>query len=260
MNFIVLYFQDNDYNIFTHYMFPSYIFAKQMGINNKYNYYLVPGLGFNEKTFKHLELYSAASVNIINWLEPNGEEPLEDYIKRMAESIDPNLPHKIFIGHSFGGVMVQEFSQFIQAEKVFLVSSIKHRREMSWNLNILRKVPLYRIINHSLINNTFDLWAKMHDFHNEEEKEAFIEMVNDMSMDYFKWAVHAILNWTGIKNRKIDPIHLHGTNDMTFPYRKIKKPITLKGAGHFMIFNRAKEVSEIIKKELEASDVPIFNS
>ncbi len=231
-----------------------------MGQEEKYNYYLVPGLGFNEMTFKYLNLYAAKSVNIINWLEPYPEEKLSNYIQRMAASIDRDLPNKVFIGHSFGGVIVQEFSQFIPVEKVFLISSIKHRREMSWNLNILRKIPLYKIVNHSLINNTFDLWAKIHDFHSEEEKDAFLEMINEMSMDYFKWAVHAILNWNGIKNRKKDPIHLHGDNDQTFPYRNILTPITIKDAGHFMVYNRAEEVSQIIKQELEASDVPIFSS
>ncbi len=222
---------------------------------------LVPGLGFNEKTFKNLELYSANTVNIINWLEPeNEDEPFEQYMRRMSASIDASLPNMVLIGHSFGGVMVQEFSQFIDAEKVFLISSIKHPKEISWNLNILKQVPLYKLVSHSLINNTFDIWAKMHDFHNQEEKEVFLDMVNDMSLEYFKWAVNAILHWKGIKRRKVQPIHLHGTNDQTFPYKNIKHPISLIGAGHFMVYNRAEEISEIIKKELESSDVPLFNS
>ena len=156
--------------------------------------------------------------------------------------------------------MVQEIAQLMETEKVFLISSIKSTKEMSWNIKLLRTLPIYKLVNHVLINSTFPVWAKMHDFHNQEEKEAFTAMVNDMSMSYFKWAVNAIVNWRGIKDRKTDPVHLHGDRDQTFYYNKINNPITVKNAGHFMVYNRANEISEIIKKELESSDVPIFNS
>jgi pimeloyl-ACP methyl ester carboxylesterase len=232
-----------------------------MNTLKSYHYFLVPGLGFNSKTFRNLNLHSAASINFIDWLEPEAEETLSDYIIRMSKGIDNSLPNKIFIGHSFGGVMVQELAQIMdKVEKVFLVSSIKTPSEMSWNVKVLRKIPLYKFVNHDLINSTFPLWAKLHDFHNKEERDAFTDMVNDMTMSYFKWAVNAIVKWKGIKNRKIDPIHIHGDNDQTFFYNKIKRPVTIKDGGHFIVYNRAEEVSKIIQKELDASNVPIFSS
>lgn len=231
-----------------------------MDNSKSYHYFLIPGLGFNSKTFKHLNLPSAASVTFIDWKEPQGEEKLDDYIIRMAKGINSDLPNKVLIGHSFGGVMVQEIAQIVGAKKIFLISSIKGPSEMSWNIKLLRKLPLYKLVNHGLINSTFPIWAKLHDFHNKEERDAFTDMVNEMSMSYFKWAVNAIVNWKGIKNRKTDPIHIHGDNDQTFYYNKIKRPVTVKGGGHFMVYNRADEISEIIKKELDTLSVPIFSS
>lgn len=238
----------------------NYIFAFLMDSAKSYHYFLIPGLGFNSKTFKNLKLHSAASITYIDWLEPQEGERLDGYIDRMVSKIDPLLPNKVFIGHSFGGVMVQEIAQRIKTEKVFLISSVKSPSEMSWNIKLLRKLPLYRLVNHGLINSTFPIWAKLHDFHNEEERDAFTDMVNDMTMSYFKWAVNAIVNWKGIKNRVKDPIHVHGDNDQTFYYNKIKNPITIRNGGHFIVYNRADEISEIIKKELDASIVPIFSS
>jgi len=232
-----------------------------MDTTKSYHYFLIPGLGFNSKTFKHLKLPSAASITFIDWIEPKSEEKLDDYIKRMAKAIDNDLPNKILIGHSFGGVMVQEIGQIVKdVEKIFLISSIKSPSEMSWNIKVLRKLPLYRLVNHDLINSTFPIWAKLHDFHNKEERDAFTDMVNDMSISYFKWAVNAIVKWRGIKLRKKDPIHIHGDNDQTFYYNKIRSPITIKGGGHFIVYNRANEISEIIQRELDASSVPIFSS
>ncbi len=221
----------------------------------RYNYYLVAGLGFNKETFRNLVLPNAESINYIEWLEPYENEDYYDYVDRMFAFVDTNAPNKVFIGHSFGGVMVQEFAQRTETYKVFLVSTIKHPKEMSANLTIFRSFPLYRWVNHKLIHNTFGLWGKIHDFKNEEQKQVFLDMVDEMTISYFQWAVDAIVHWPGIKNRKITPIHIHGNNDKTFPFRRIRKPDhVVKGGGHFMVYNRAAEVSGLIAEYLKIKE------
>lgn len=233
-----------------------------MSSDPKYHYILVPGLGFNSQTFRNLELHEAAGYQYVDWLEPESEdEPFGHYVERMLGHVQQDVGHKVLIGHSFGGVIVQELAQRLEnVEKVFLVSSIKKPEEMSWNIKMLRSLPLYKLVSHSLINTTFPIWAKLHDFNNPEERDAFSAMVNEMSMDYFKWAVNAIVNWKGIKDRKITPVQIHGDLDRTLYYKKSMNAIVLQGAGHFMIYNRAEEISDIIRRELDASHVPIFDS
>jgi pimeloyl-ACP methyl ester carboxylesterase len=218
-----------------------------------YHYYLIPGLGFNAKTFQNLQLPHAASVTPLDWIVPEPGEPLENYIRRMAIGVDTTQANKVLVGHSFGGVVVQEMSQFIPSEKVFLLSSIKSPEEISWNLRILRKLPLFKLVTHELINSTFPLWAKWHDFHTDDERSAFTQMVSEMDIEYFRWAVNAILQWDGIgmENRKTRPVHIHGSNDQTFLHSRIIDPITVSGGGHFMVYNRADEISRIILDELE---------
>ena len=65
-----------------------------------------------------------------------------------------------------------------------------------------------------------------------------------------KWAVDQALNW---KNDWQPPeiYHIHGDNDNMFPIKKIKADFTLKDAGHFMIMNRAAEVSTYINSILQ---------
>ncbi len=225
-----------------------------MKTDKLYNYYLIPGLGFNAKTFEKLieHLPYQASINYIEWIEPEDEdESLDAYIHRMSKAVDRSHDNIIFIGHSFGGVVSQELSQFVNAERVILISSIKSPSEMAWNLKVMKRFPAFKLVNHTIINNTFHLWAEWHDFKDEEQKRAFTEMVNKMSISYFRWAVDAILHWNGVDNRKVEPIHFHGDNDQTFYYNKIEKPITVKGGGHFMVFNRAEEICGIIKEKLE---------
>jgi hypothetical protein len=41
-------------------------------------------------------------------------------------------------------------------------------------------------------------------------------------------------------------VHLHGTADRLLIYKALRADFELKGAGHFMVWNRAQEVSDIV--------------
>ena len=58
-----------------------------------------------------------------------------------------------------------------------------------------------------------------------------------------------IVNWNGNPKAK-DVIHLHGSNDMTFPIILIKNPITIDGGGHFMVYSKAEKVSKVLNDNL----------
>jgi len=68
---------------------------------------------------------------------------------------------------------------------------------------------------------------------------------------YVSWAVDQAINW---KNQWHHPeiYHIHGDNDKMFPIKGINPTYTLKDAGHFMIMNRAEEVSACINEILGA--------
>ncbi len=220
--------------------------------DKKYNYYLFPGLGFNEITFQKLELPNAKKIHYVNWIEPaHQKESLNEYFKRLAISINTHHSNIIFVGHSFGGVAALEISKWISVEKVILISSIQSKKEIPFKLKFMNTIPLYQLVNKKLIHNTFSIWGKTHDFLSSEDRKAFLEMIDDMSMSYFKWAVKAIINWKGSHYDRDDVFHIHGKKDRTLLYRLIKKVnITLNNGGHFMVFNKAKQISEIIANEL----------
>jgi hypothetical protein len=46
-------------------------------------------------------------------------------------------------------------------------------------------------------------------------------------------------------------VHIHGTADRLFPPKKLTPDYWIKGGGHFMVWNRAEEVSEILKEVIE---------
>ena len=72
-------------------------------------------------------------------------------------------------------------------------------------------------------------------------------LVGDTDDRIVDWSIEAIFNW---KNKDVpsNVYHIHGSEDKIFPIRYLHQPIALEKATHFMIANRAKEVSDIIQK------------
>lgn len=61
-----------------------------------------------------------------------------------------------------------------------------------------------------------------------------------------------ILNW----QNKVIPdglVHIHGNRDRLLIPTTIKSNYWVKGGGHFMVWNMAEEVSDIINRNLQTS-------
>lgn len=209
------------------------------------NIYLLAGLGFDYRIFENLRLGNA-NINYINWLEPLSDESLDKYVLRMAEQIKCK-ENIILIGHSFGGIIVQEISKIIKTEKVIIISSIKSKEEIPFTLKFLKKLPLYKFFNQKLILASFPIWARAFGYNSEKGRALFIQMISNCSDNYFRWSMDKIVNWAG-NTQKENLIHIHGSNDKTFFIKNIKEPIIVPDGSHFMVFSKAEEVSEIINK------------
>jgi hypothetical protein len=83
-----------------------------------------------------------------------------------------------------------------------------------------------------------------------EEKNLVTLLRKHVDIDYTRWAVNEAINW---KHDRVHPeiFHIHGDNDHMFPIKYIKPTYTIKNAGHFMIMNRAVEVSNYINSILK---------
>ncbi len=89
-------------------------------------------------------------------------------------------------------------------------------------------------------------------------------MLNTAPENYFAGAIHCIISWD---NKEIpeNVVHIHGTADLILPYHKIVKcDYTISDGTHFMIEDRADEISAAINEELKVSSVsfatkPIMN-
>jgi pimeloyl-ACP methyl ester carboxylesterase len=208
--------------------------------------YFLAGLGFDYRIFDNLTM-KREQFNRLNWLEPETNESLDKYVKRMADQIVKDSNPIILIGHSFGGIIVQEISRLINVEKVIIISSIKSKDEIPTHLKFLKLFPIYKILNQKLILSTFPIWARTFGYKSEKGRVLFIQMINNCTDNYFRWSMDKIVNWNGNDNSN-NVIHIHGTRDKTFPINLIKNPILIPDGSHFMVFSKAEEVSEALIK------------
>jgi len=206
--------------------------------------YFLAGLGFDKRIFSNLVLEDV-NIKFLEWLEPELNENFDNYIKRISNQISSTEKSIILAGHSFGGIVVQKISKLITAEKVIIISSIKSKKEMSLPLKLFRYLPLYKMFNQKLILKSFPFWAGAFGYNSEKGRNLFIQMISGCSNNYFKWAMDKIVHFQGGDNIN-NLFHIHGTNDRTFPIKRIKNPIPIIDGSHFMVYSKGEEVSEVI--------------
>jgi hypothetical protein len=215
----------------------------------KVQLYLLAGLGFDERIFYELNIENVR-LNYLEWLEPEKDESFENYSERIASQIRSSDEPIVLVGHSFGGIVIQEIAKSVDAVKVIIISSIKSKEEMPITLKFLKMVPLYKFFNKKVILLSFPIWALAFGYNSKKGRKLFKQMIGGCSDNYFKWSMHQIVNYSG-NNRLANLTHIHGTRDKTFPISLIKDPIKILDGSHFMVFSRAEEVSEVINKELK---------
>lgn len=209
--------------------------------------YLIPGVGATDRIFENLDLEGFDVVHI-KWPKHKKDETVQQYVKKLVPQIKTDTK-PILIGMSFGGVVAVELSKLINPEKTIIISSIKTFHERPLKLMFLNSIKFHRLVSGKLLLK-FRFWMQLllgklsnHDF------KLIEEMLKDINVEFNEWAVDQVIHW----NNETIPeniVHIHGTDDKIFPDYYVKDAILIKGGTHFMVVNRAKEISKILRKEL----------
>ncbi len=200
-------------------------------------------MGANSKVFERLKL-DGYKLNFIEWVIPHKNESLVEYAKRMSKDIDTSKP-VILIGMSFGGIMVQEISKFIEAEKIILISSVKSRNELPTLYKISSALNLHKLIPSVFFHNTKLMASTLFGRSNNTIVTTIERYFTMRDIRYSRWAMDKVVNWKQTKYHK-NLLHLHGTNDSVFPSKFISDATLIEGGTHLMIFTKAKEVNQYI--------------
>lgn len=211
--------------------------------------YFMPGLAAGPEIFENLELDSEVyELYYLKWIKPLAiEESLANYAMRMSDEINHEKP--VLVGVSFGGILVQEISKFIDVRKVIIISSVKSNKELPKRYKVASKSKLYKLFPTKIVSN-FENYTKFFIGKSLQKRaKLYKKYLSVREEKYLKWSIHNVLHWQQ-KEPLENIVHIHGNNDHVFPIKNIEKSIIIEGGTHVMILNKAKRISKIIHNTL----------
>jgi len=205
--------------------------------------YLIPGLGADSRIYNNIIIDGYELIKL-DWIDPNKTDTLKSYAQKLI--LQYNIePLSIIVGNSLGGTIAIEIAKIIPSKKVILISSIKSVDEAPAYFSFFRAMPVYKLIPGKLITSmgfaTRSVFGKM----SEADNRLFIDMLENSSPTFMKWAMYASLHWDN-KTVPANVTIIIGDNDKVFNYRQIGDPIIVKGGTHIMIFDRTNEINAIL--------------
>lgn len=208
--------------------------------------YMMPGLAASSTIFERIVLPDAIfEIVLLEWEIPLDTETLAQYAKRISQKIIH--PNPVLIGVSFGGILVQEMSKFINTRKVIIISSVKSNLEFPRRMKVAKTTKAYKLIPTNLLANVESLSKFSFGTTINKRLKLYEKFLRVRDKRYLDWAVEQIILW----DRTIvdeNVIHIHGDEDDVFPIKYIQNCIVVKGGTHVMILSKYKWFNENLPK------------
>lgn len=206
------------------------------------NIYIISGLGADDRVFANLNL-SSFNLVYLPQAPPIAGESIEQYSLRLTSKIVHDNP--IIIGLSFGGMIAIEISKHIKTEALILISSFKNVNEIPFYFRFAGYIGIHKFIPFSMLNKSPFIINWLFGLKTYAEQMLLADILNNTDIKYLRWAITQIVNWKSVK--VIDNLtHIHGDSDKLIPFKLVKNARIIKTGGHFMIYNKAQEISDII--------------
>lgn len=206
--------------------------------------YTISGLGADQRVFDFLTLHH--EVVPVEWIKPLKGESIVDYSKRISNIIDSSEEFCL-IGVSFGGLIATEINKILPSKLALLISSAETRKELPLFYRSLGKLHPTAFLPQFLfqIPSFLSQWL-----FRTQQKTLLNNILQDSDPYFVKWAVGELLRWKNT-TRKENVFKIHGTADKMIPLKIPKKVSLVKGGAHFMIVDRAEEISEWVNDKIK---------
>ncbi|MEN8928405.1 MAG: hypothetical protein ABF258_05630 [Flavobacteriales bacterium] len=219
----------------------------------KQTLYLIPGFLTDRTIYKDFLSDERLNCEVIEFIAPTDKnEPIEEYAKRMTDSIDTNQ-NVVLLGTSFGGILSIEMAKHIEVEKMILISSAKNRGELNPLMKIPNSSKILDFIPDSIVKKTieagYDIGKKIIPDIKEVKSEEISEMIHNIDGTLEKWIIKKINNWQG-ENEVEDFLHLHGDKDPVFPIKHIQDCEVIEGGNHNMVIVKSQLIRDRVAEYL----------
>jgi pimeloyl-ACP methyl ester carboxylesterase len=208
--------------------------------------YMMPGLAASSLIFERIALPEAVfEIVLLEWEIPLDKETLPEYAKRIAQKIQHQNP--VLIGVSFGGILVQEMSRFIDARKVIIISSVKCNLEFPKRMKVAKTTKAYKLIPTNLLASVESLSKFSFGSKINQRLKLYDKFLRFRDKRYLDWAIEQVILWKRTVPDK-SVFHIHGDEDDVFPIKNIRNCIIVKGGTHVMILTKYKWLNENLPK------------
>ncbi|MBK5213775.1 MAG: alpha/beta hydrolase [Flavobacteriaceae bacterium] len=216
--------------------------------SEKTHLYFVPGMAAGSEIFRNIKLPRNYEIHILEWLIPEKGESLKDYAQRMALCVKEN--GAVLVGVSFGGVVAQEMSVFLNLKKLIIISSVKTRNELPRRMKLASFTKAYKLIPTSLVLSVEDLTKFSVGPKSKKRLSLYQQYLHVRDKQYLDWALEKMVTWE--RKKKIENVvHIHGEKDMVFPIKYIEGCEVINGGTHIMILNKGQEISKKLLEIIE---------
>ena len=151
------------------------------------------------------------------------------------------------MGVSFGGLVAVEISKKLNPALTILISSAETKNELR---------SIYRLVGKS----TFLKWLPTILFDpprilanwifGAKNKSLLKQILDDTDLKFAKWAANALFTWKNDETLITPILKIGGTCDKLIPPNNKEDQILIDKGAHFMIVDRAEEISRIINKAI----------
>ncbi|WP_236941095.1 alpha/beta hydrolase [Flammeovirga sp. MY04] len=180
----------------------------------------------------------------MDWITPQKNESLQHYALRLSEKINTREDF-ILIGVSFGGVVATEIAKVLHPKLTILLSTIEISLELPLLYRIVGRTRFLEILPHQLFRMPFLIASKLFGTKHKVLKD----ILKDSDPSFTQWAVNALIHWKNEQRLSSNKLRIYGSKDLILPARECD--VLIEGGHHFMIVDRANEISSIINNKLD---------
>lgn len=194
--------------------------------------------------FQNLTFSKELKIHFLDWIPPKTNESLRAYALRLAEGIDSSGAFSI-IGLSFGGMLATEIASVLHPKRTVLISSISSKNALPWYFRVAGKMRINKLIPAAKPTSIPQFISSFFGVETKDEALYFNQLMKLTDPHFSKWAIDSILKW----DRTESPsgiIRINGGKDRVLPIKGGGVDYLIQDGGHFMIFNRAIRISEIL--------------
>ena len=138
-------------------------------------------------------------------------------------------------------------SKKLNPKLTILISSAETKNELRGMFRVIGKTGLLKIMPQSFFDPPRIL---AHWVFGTKRKKLLNQILDDTNLKFAKWAVTELVNWKNEQKLSNQILKISGTHDKLIPPSRSKNQKLIEKGEHFMIVDRAQEISQIINEEI----------